>query len=175
MRTERVGGELDPARRGLELPVTERSTVVGIRGAHPTHRTQFVEVDRRERLPQQGLVVVEQGRLGVAHRRGEPAEQFGVRHALADRIDGGTVPSHPEMTPRQHDVVGLQLGGGRQHDVRVPGGVGEKLFVHDREQVVTFEASADQLGVGHDDERVRVPHDQCVDARVRRRSRRAGR
>ena len=71
------------------------------------------------------------------------------------------------MTPGQHDVVGLQLGGGRQDDVRVPGGVGEELFVHDREQVVAFEAPADQLGVGHDDERVRVPHDQCVDARAR--------
>ena len=73
--------------------VTERSTVVGIRGAHPTHRTQFVEVDRGERLPQEGLVVVEQGRVGVAHRRGEPAEQFGVRHDSP--IGSMAAPFHP--------------------------------------------------------------------------------
>ena len=93
MRTEHLGGELDPTGRGVELAVAERSTVVGIRGAHPTDRAQFVEVDRRERLAQQGLVVVEQGRFGVAHRRGEPAEQIGV----GDDSPTGAIaaPFHP--------------------------------------------------------------------------------
>ena len=147
--------------------VAERSTIVGVRGTHPSHRAQLVEVDGGQCLTQQGVVVVEQRRLGVAHRVGEPSEQLGVRHGLADRVDGGAVPSDPQMTPGEHDVVGLQLGGGRQDDVRIAGGVGEELLVHHREQVVACQATADQLGVGHDDEWIRTPHDQRVDPRAR--------
>ena len=82
-----------------------------------------------------------------------------VADRLAERLDRGLVPSHPQVAPRGGDVVGLDVGGGREHDVGVLGGVGEELLVDDGEQVVAGHALASALGVGHDHERVAVPHD----------------
>ena len=56
---------------------------------------------------------------------------------------GSIAPSlyaHPEVAPREHDVVGLDLRCRGQHDVGVARGVGDELFVDDGEQVVAGEA-----------------------------------
>ena len=85
---------------------------------------------------------------------GDPPEQLAVADRLAEWFDGRLVPAHPEVAPRRHHVGRLDLRRRRQHDVGVPGGVGEELLVHDREQVVAREAAPGQLGVRNDHERV---------------------
>ena len=104
-----------------------------------------------------------------AHRAGQAPEQLGVAARLAERRDRRLVPAHPEVAPRRHDVARLELRRRRQHDVGVAGRVGEELLVDDGEQVVARQPAAGQLGVGHDHERVAVPHDQRVDRRIERR------
>ncbi len=94
---------------------------------------------------QQRLVGFEQLGLVEAHRCGEAAEPLGVRDALADGCDGGLVPAEPQMPPRRHDVGLFELGGGREDDIGVAGGVGHELLADDAEQVVTFEAPPDQI------------------------------
>ena len=120
---------------------------------------QAVDVDARQRVADDRHVVVEQTLVGETHRASDAAEEFGVADRLADGLDGLLVPAEPQVTPGEVHVDRLDLGGGRQHDVGVAGGVGEELFVHDREQVVAGHALASCLDVGHDDQRVAVPDD----------------
>ena len=92
---ESVGGELDPTRRGVELA---RHRTAGRPPGYGA-RTQPVERSSSRSTvgsacAQQGVVVVEQGRVGVAHRGGEPAEQFGVRDATR-RSASMAAPFHP--------------------------------------------------------------------------------
>ncbi len=166
---ERLADQLDLARRRGEHARAPRAAVVGVGHAHPADGAQLGEVDLlAEGLRQQRLVVVEQGGFVEAHGAGQPAEQLGVAARLATRGDRRLVPAHPQVTPRRDHVGGLELGGGRQHDVGVARRVGEELLVDHREQVVAGETPADQFGVGHGDQRVGVPHDHRRHRRVER-------
>ena len=158
---ELVRGEVGASRRCVELAVAERATVVGIRGADPADAAQLVVVDRRQRRPQQRVVVVEQRRLGVAHGSAEASEHLGVRARFARGFDRRGVPADPQVTPGEHDVVALDLRGGREHDVGVASGVGDELLVDDGEQVVTLHAPPDEFGLRHGHQRVAVPVDNA--------------
>src|SRR3546814_4596656 len=54
------------------------------------------------------------------------------------------------------DVVMLEEGGRRQHDVGHGGGLGEELLVKTDEQVAAGEAALDGAGIGRDLQRIRV-------------------
>ena len=151
--------ELDLPRLGREPAVRPRQAVIRERHLDPPVAPHGIEVDRREGGLEHAHVVVEQQRFGQTHRTGDAPEALAVVDRFAERLDRGLVPAHPEVAPRGRDVVGLDVGRGRQHDVGVLGGVGEELLVDDREQVVAGHAGAGLLGVRHDHERVAVPDD----------------
>ena len=161
---EQLAHQFHLARAGGEHPVSERATIGGIRRRlHPPIASQRVDVDGGHRVAQHGHVVVVQVWCGVGvetHRRRESPVELAVAHALADRRDGGLVPSHPEMTPRWNHVDGFDLGGGGQHEVGEAGGVGDELLVHHREQVVACQTPSHSFGIGHRHEWVATDHEQ---------------
>ena len=73
------------------------------------------------------------------------------------------VDRHVVMSPRADDVEVLQLGGGRQDDVRVPRGVGQEMLQHDGEQVVPGQPAAHPRRVGLHHRRIGGPDHQPVD------------
>ena len=68
---------------------------------------------------------------------------------------------------RPVDVLRLQIGRGRQHDVRVPRGVGQERIVHDREEILTSESPPHGRRVGTRHRRVVAGHEEGADRRIR--------
>ncbi len=60
----------------------------------------------------------------------------------------------------------LELRRGRQHVVRVIGGVGHEVFEHDGEQVFACKAACDFTRLRRDRHRIAVVDDQCIDRRI---------
>ena len=78
-----------------------------------------------------------------AHRFGQQTKDLGVAFRLPEGGDRLFIGLHIQMSVRAVKVKVLELRRGRQDDVGVVGGVGLKLIVHDREQVLAGEAAHD--------------------------------
>ena len=118
-----------------------------------------------QRAREREVVVVER-RLLEPHRAGEPAEDLGVRQALAGRRDRRLVPREVHVPVAVVDVDVLGLHRRRQHDVGVVGRVGRDLLDHDGEEVLARERAPDLAGVGVRGERVGAVHDERAHRRV---------
>ena len=82
---------------------------------------------------------VEAGEV-VTHPAGELCSQLVVRPTLPDRIDDAREFLNGERTVRVREVMGLEMGRGRQHHIGEPRGIGHHLLVHDGEQVFPRES-----------------------------------
>ena len=91
-------------------PFGPRQAVCGERHLDPAVASQGVEVDGRKRGLEHAQVVVEQQWFGEAHRAGDAPEALAVADRLAERLDRGLVPAHPEMAPRRRDVARPRCG-----------------------------------------------------------------
>ena len=101
-----------------------------------------------------------------AHPLGDQPERLSIRLGLAHRVDGALVEREPVVAPREHDILVLQLGRGRQHDIGVRGGVGHELLQHDGEQVVTAHPLEDPALLRRYRGGIRVPAHERLDRRV---------
>ena len=104
---------------------------------------QLLEVDhvRAESHAAQGFVVVVEAGFGEAHAPGQRPEHVGVGARLAHRCNGRAVEQHVGVAVAGVDVPVFELGGGRQQDVGVVGGVGAEVLQHHGEQVVARKAA----------------------------------
>ena len=125
-------------------------------------------IRRLKRLAADVLVGIAEAGFGKTHARGEQPEHLAVGLGLAHRCNRRAVGEHVQVTVGLVHVVVLQLGGGRQHDVGVVGGVGEKNFVHHGEQVLARESGNHLL-------RARAHRHRVVVVDVDRPHRRLGR
>nr|GEU28155.1 hypothetical protein [Tanacetum cinerariifolium] len=109
-----------------------------------------------ERLRGQLVVGLGKARMIEAHGARQQAEDLRVGLGFAQRRDGRVIGHHVQVAERQVGVHVLELGGGRQHDVRIVHRVGLEVLEHHREQVVAAEARLYLAGIGGDRQRVRV-------------------
>ena len=167
-RDQCLAEELDLATSGREHTIAEWSAIVGVRRSHESDATKFVDVDVGHRVANGRHVVVEQRRLGVAHRPCQAAEDLAVADRFTARLDRRIVPTQPEMSPRRDDIGGFDLRRRRQHDVGIARRVGDELFVHDGEEVVAHHAGADLLAVRRDHQWIASPHHHRPDRRTGR-------
>jgi len=104
--------------------------------------------------------------LADAKSRGEIGKHLRVRARFPDRLDYGPDQLQRDRSVALGDVVVLEKCCRGQHNIGVPSGVGEHLFVHNREQVVALEAFEHPVLVGHCRQRVAVVHEQHVNSRI---------
>ena len=145
---------------------------VGQRQAGPAGGTQVFKRGAQgvpvEGLARQGFVVIGEAGFGEAHARRQLTKDLGVGLGLAERRDRRLVEHHIGVAISGVHVQVFELGGGRQHVVGVVGGVGEEVFQHHGEQVVTGEAGHHLLRLGRHRHRVAVVDDQGLDLRAER-------
>ena len=99
---------------------------------------------RLDEVAQNGLVVLVEAAVGVAHRLREAAEDGAVGPRLAHRRDRGPVQRHEVMAvhPLQVPVLGLRRGG--QEIVGIVCGVGLEVLQDDGEQVLARQPGLDR-------------------------------
>ena len=128
--------------------------------------------DRRRQVVEHAQQQVElSARLAVAQQaqaRDELAEDVGVRPRLADRIDDRPASCSDERAVGAREVVVLEEGRRRQHDVGIEARVGEHLLEDDGEEILALQALQHALLVGHRHGRVAVVDEQQLDRRIHR-------
>ena len=105
-------------------------------------------------------------RIGQAHARGQRLRQLQVRPRLALRRHRAVAVLHVVGAVGAVEVLGLQIGRRRQHDVGVARGHRQERIVHHGEQVLARQAAARLVGVGAGDRRIVRGDEERADRRV---------
>ena len=98
---------------------------------------------RLDEVAQNGLVVLVEAAVGVAHGLGEAAEDGAVGPRLAHGGDRGPVECQKMVAVHPLQVPVLGLCGGGQEIVGVVGGVGLEVLQDDGEKVLTRQPGLD--------------------------------
>ncbi len=187
MRWHVVGQRIEPAfgKRGRMERAAARGraeAAVRERRDEPIHtrigqpdvpaRHQLVEARVRERgvveierLPHERLVGLGERGMIEPHRAGETAEEFGVGHTLAGRLDGAVIDEHVVVAIAPVDVHVLGLHRGRKQVVGVARGVGHEVLVHDGEQILAREPREHARAIRRNRCGVRVVDHEGLDRR----------
>ncbi len=172
-RREALRAQLALAGRGREASFGERHERAGNAEAHRALALEALEGDALHVgvVPVEGLsghllVAVAEARVVEAHAGRETPEELGVRPGLTLGRDRRPVEAHVQVTIGLVDVVVLEGGGGRQHDVREVDGVGPEELVHHGEEILAGQTRADALLIRRHRRHVGVVDEQRLHWRV---------